>query len=384
MQKDLFIYSDDEMLIDDRIYSDNPKDWDEITDLGGNYAGYFDLPTVYTDLRGMLPVKKETLFFLDGLFISARPDENPADIYLKYLNKKEANKQYYEQWKKISSDATSYNLQYKSWEPKIHTKDPTFVKDAVTTAIEKITPIFLMILQKNIKTKKLSKEALYSAYKQAICNNKETESYLSFERFTSDLFFAKQVANWEYAPKIAHLIKNDHLKAELRNRLRNKLKQHKVRQSAKWYKKYNAYKLKNKNAKKDEVYNLKLSGFFQDIDAMQSDNEVENFTILKKDLFNPRSDYNIKALINAATNKDMISLLHVKENITISSQGKNYKIAFGYKDNKKTGKMLFANGQKYSKDDSVYSISDNSFHYLAKWQRKLRLNAVNMNNEKSR
>lgn len=372
------------MLIDDRIYSDNPKDWDEITDLGGNYAGYFDLPTVYTDLRGMLPVKKETLFFLDGFFISARPDENPADIYLKYLNKKEANKQYYEQWKKISFDAASYNLQYKSWEPKIHTKDPTFVKDAVTTAIDKITPIFLMILQKNIKNKKLSKEALYSAYKQAICNNKETESYLSFERFTSDLFFAKQVANWEYAPKIAHLIKNDHLKAELRNRLRNKLKQHKVRQSAKWYKKYNAYKLKNKNAKKDEVYNLKLSGFFQDIDAMQSDNEVENFTILKKDLFNPRSDYNIKALINAATNKDMISLLHVKENITISSQGKNYKIAFGYKDNKKTGKMLFANGQKYSKDDSVYSISDNSFHYLAKWQRKLRLNAVNMNNEKSR
>lgn len=377
-------YIDDEMLYDDRIYSKNPKDWDSIKDLNIYYTGYFDLPSVYTELRDSLPVKKETLFFLDGFFISAKPNENPADVYIKYLNKKEANKQYYAQWEKLFYEAVSYNLKYRNWEPKIHPKEPNYKKDAVTIAIEKITPIFLMILQKHLaKNKKIEKTDLYSAYKQSICNNKEIENHLSFDRFTSDLFFAKKIANWKYAPKIAHLLKNDYLKAELKNRLHNKIKQNKVSQSAKWYKKYETYKAANKNAKNSEVYNLKMSGFFQDIDSMQSINETENFTILKKDLFNPSSDYNIKALISAAIDKETI--LHVKENIKISSLDKDYTIAFGYKDNKNTGKMLFANNQKHlPKDASVYSISDKSFSHLAQWQRKLRLKAINQNNGKSR
>ena len=96
MKKDSSIYYD-EMLYDDRIYSKNPKDWDNIKDLNIYYVGYFDLPNVYTVLREKLPVQKQTTFFLDGFFIKVHTTEKPADVYIKYLKQKETQKKYYDQ-----------------------------------------------------------------------------------------------------------------------------------------------------------------------------------------------------------------------------------------------------------------------------------------------
>ncbi len=372
MKKDSSIYYD-EMLYDDRIYSKNPKDWDNIKDLNIYYVGYFDLPNVYTVLREKLPVQKQTTFFLDGFFIKVHTTEKPADVYIKYLKQKETQKKYYDQWKKNISDATFYNLERTNWESKI-----SYEIDANTTAIEKITPIFLMFLQKKIKNTKIKKEDLYSAYKKAICNNKEIERQLNFDVFISSAAFAKLSANWKHISKIGHFIKNAYLKTELKQMLNKKIQLQKKANSVKWYKKYYKYNIENKNIKKDNVYNLKLSGFSKDTNDTHASNRLEQFTILKDDLFNPNSIYNIRHIISAALNRyDFTSHnLDGEKALSIYDKSDKYKITFSYGQTKENTKNIFNGGKKHSKEVSVYSIPDEAFLYIAMWQKKLRLAAI--------
>lgn len=374
-------FYDSELINDVRVFSANPKDWDAIKDLDMTYVGYFDLPDVYLKLRDILPSKTENLFFIDGMFIPVKAGEMPSDVYLRY-EKRTIKDPIYKLWWKNKEQASLYKLHRKDWVPQIQLPN---TENAITKAIEQITPIFLTKLQpRTLAKKRISKQDLYAAYKEAICNSAEIEKYVSFETFVSDINFAIGTANWSYAPRIANLVKNEHLTKVLKNRLRKKIKQNKIKQSAKWYRDYKKYQYKTKLAKRHDVYTLTLKNFFQDIDSMRSINDTEKFTVLKKDLFNPMSQYYINNLISAALNKDFASQhLTIQESMNISTQKRIYRVLFGYKYNKHKKNWAFANNQKIQKNASIYSMEDLGFGNIAKWHKQLRRQTIKAT-EKSR
>lgn len=375
-------FYDSELVKDERVLSANPKDWDAIQDLNMTYIGYYDLPIAYLEFREKLPSKTERLFFIDGMFIHVKPGEMPSDVYLRYEER--TNKDpIYNLWWKNKEQAFLYKIHRKDWTPQIQV--PNNTENAITKAIKQITPIFLVKLQPKILTKKhISKRDLYVAYKEAICNSTEIEKYVSFETFVSDINFALGVANWSYAPRIANLVKNEHLTKVLKTRLYEKINKNKIKQSAKWYSDYKQYQYKTNPAKKNDIYTLTLQNFFQDIESMRSINYTEKFTVLKKDLFNPMSKYYINNLITAALNKDFASQrLTIQESMNISTPKRTYRILFGYKYNKHKNKWILADNKKTQKNASIYSMENLGFANIAKWHELLRRRTLKMT-EKSR
>ena len=360
---------------DDQIFSSNPKDWDAIEGLNMTYIGYYDLPTAYLDFREKLPSKKETTFFMDGMFITVAPGEMPAATYLKYEERKETDP-ICRTWLKNKEKTFSYNIRRNNW---IAENQNANTENLISSVIKEIIPIFLTKLQpKAIKSKHLSRQDLYSAYKKSICNSKEIEKRISFDYFISDINFAINIANWLYAPKIANITKNKYLTEILRTRLYKKIEQYKIWQSKNWYEDYRKYKNKIKFINKNKIYTLKLNNFYQDIDDMKSIESTETFIVLEKDLFNPTSKYYINKLIEAALNKDFASRhLTIQENMEIYKDNNKYKILFSYGFNNKKQNWVFANNERQNYGTaSIYSVPDLGFVHIADWHNKLRRAAI--------
>lgn len=362
------------------ISSADPKVWDEIQDLDMTHIGYFDLPEEYLKFREELPSKTEKTFFINGMFITAKPGEMPADTYLKY-EEKEKTDPISNYWRKNKEKSVFYKIHRNDWSPKIQ---PGNSKDLISSVVNEIVPIFLTKLQpKAIKSKHLSKQDLYSAYKEAICNSKEIENRISFDEFISNINFTIGIANWVYAPKISPALQNDQLKRELKNRFYKKLLTARNEQSKKWYKKYFEYQNKIKNAK--DIYNITFSSFFQDLDGWKSVDQPEKFKVKKEDLFNPFSNFYINNLIKAKMNKDLANqIFSIHESIQISDLKDNYQIVFGYKYDKEKGAWILPDNKPYSKHESVYSVEDLGFVYTAKWQERLKKQYMSSNKQNKR
>ena len=375
-----FFYND-ETSHDERIFSTNPKDWDAIEDLNMTDFGYYDLPSAYLEFREKLPSKTETTFFIDGMFITAKPGEMPADIYLMY-EEMEKNNPINGYWWKNKAEAISYNIRRYDWIPEIQ---PENNEKLTSSVIKEIIPIFLTKLQpKAMNTDYLSKQDLYYAYKESICNSVDIEKHISFEQFISDINFTIGVANWVYAPRIATSLQNNQLKKELKDRFYKKRLDIKETQSQKWYKKYLEYQDEINETKDKDIYTITFSSFFQDLDAWQSIEQSEKFKVKKEDLFNPFSIFYINNVIKAKMNKDFATqALSINESVNISSLTRDYQIFFGYKYNKEKGKWVLPNNKHYPKTASIYSVQDLAFGHIAKWQKQLKRLSLK-NNEKSR
>lgn len=384
--------SDTDKIIEERVFSANPCDWDTIADLNMNYEGYFLLPLVYLNLRNYLPTKEKQTFFLDGMFITAEAGETAGDVYLKYEDKKKTNP-VYKSWLKQQQESLVYNIHRNKWSPLTEPFEEE--PNAIENAIKQITPIFLTKLQPKILSgQKLSEKDLYATYKEAIFNNQEIEKVINFKTFISNPYFANGIANWSYTPKIKHLIQNDLLTEYLKERFHYKLIEYRERESEKFYKKYQKYIKHISPLNKKDAYELKLNKVYYHGKQDALIESTENLTILKKDLFNYMSPYNINNIINTVCyNKHMGGLL---KNLTISSGKKNYQILFVYKQenddknyryfktiNQKNeliylmDKIQFAKLSKQNKL-SIFSTNEMRFIRLAKWHRNLKSNSQKM------
>jgi hypothetical protein len=165
MQENKIWCDEDGTMHDDRVLSYDPKDWDLVKDLNLTYVGYYDLPDFYLEIRDELPSKSEKEFFIDGMFINAQPGEMPADVYLRYEERKEQDPTY-KQWRDFGTKTLFQNLETIRGEHGLKNPNRSYRQSAKIKAAEEITPRFLQAVQntgivnKNINRKSLQNSNL--------------------------------------------------------------------------------------------------------------------------------------------------------------------------------------------------------------------------------
>ena len=324
-----------------------------------------------------MPSKYEKEFFIDGMLIKAEPGEMPADVYLRYEERQETD-EIYKKWRAFDSNFLHECLRF---DEKNLTDIRSELKklrnyrtDLSTAVTEIIIERLLKILQRE-KLKKLTQDELREKYKTAICDSAEIESCVSFDTLLSSVEFTYYVTNWKHSVKIASAVNNQQLSEALKRKRLKKINKGKVLLSLKWHEKYAEYEKATNLLDQTNFYNISLHTFFNDFESGQYPKSETKFVVQKKDLFNPKSQFNINKLISAALNKDWVTqhpFLTVKEFMTISDKSNVHRIVFGYNYDRKNKKWLLADEQIALPEDSVYSLPRNVFSRMANWQQTLK------------
>lgn len=376
------IYCDEDGgMHDNRVLSGDPHDWDAVEDLNFTYIGYYDLPDFYLMVRENLD-RNNSDFFIDGMFIKANPGDAPADVYLRYEERKKTDP-VYKQWETVGANLRPVFVQRNDWKHKIKNPNSSYYYNSVTDATKQIRQRFMDFLQGTIGTNlyknknNVSRDELYNAYKNVICNSREIQERVSFAHLLSDIDFVIDAANWVHAPKIARATKNPKLIETLKEYRINKTQKYKVAQSAKWYAEYREYERAIKQINPDNVCHLSLATFFQDIEGGESIDRAEKFLVQRKDLFNPMSRFYVNQLIDAALNKDWATQAWtIKEHLTIIDADNSYRIVFGYGFDKEKQTWNLPDKKPVLSEDSVYSMADRGFVHMADWHKSLRRQVI--------
>jgi hypothetical protein len=375
IEKGKIMYDDDMdedscSVRDERIYSNNPRKWDEIEDLNLAYKGYFLLPDFYLTLREEYrysPFTEKMVLFDDGIFVEVLPGQTTADVYKNYKKNLNSNYKAYDKY----SDA-----HYHRDLPRLELVDerdrgdkPWDICDlSIDNMKFEISKYILRSLQ--VKKGLVRENDLKSAYEDAVCGIRKIKKFAPYEDLLKDKIFTDLVSRWRYLFRIARLVKFPGWPEILRKETRGRIPSNRISISEKWYEKYKDYAAKTENLEK---YSLEMNSYFQDVDSCESIDEKESFDIPKKDLFDPTSDFYILKLIAAFMNRDYLTQVFVvPEILTVKDGDDSHRIVFGERE--KNGKLRMADNGGINADDSICSFRmAYGFLRVADWQKKLAL-----------
>lgn len=355
---------------DERVYSDDPHDWDLVEDLCMATPGYFNLPRVYLELRDLLPCGVEKTFFDDGIFWSVKPGTSPADAYLEYCRVAEEGepKEAKENWRhRFYANLGRLHRLEREGEWKTKNYKPL----SLDNMKKEVSEVILCALQDSFAARPpgpLALDELKAAYDLAVCGNANVEKAFPFDGLLREPVFIDCVKSWRHAQKVARHIPE--LSEMMERKLHKGLAENKRKISRNWHEKYKDYEPRTQKAAARKKYDVVMKSFFQDIDAFQSHDKSERFAILKSDLFDPASDFNVNRLIEAFRNKDFAhQLLVVPEFLYIKDGKKEFRVLFGVNED---GKIWPIDENEILPDDSIYSLNDRAFFKVAGWHRDLK------------
>lgn len=349
------------LMKDTSVILVNPHNWDLIEDLNKIYSDYYDPACFYRELGKHLPSYSNQTFFNNGAVIYSQPGDTVDDVFKKYEEKE--NKNSVKEWGKLFSYFLPYDLSLikdKQTREFIH---PYSIQDFN----KKNSELLLKVIQKMFfKSKsKITAGDLKYAYDIVTCGDNDIKNNMPLEFLGQNDMFIDLVRRWRYTSKIAHLFKNDKLRKELRGRLDDKIKITSIRNSSKWFEKYEIYK---KTLNQSDSYNLTYFSLFRDRNQFGSCDYNESFDIAKQDLFNPLSDFYINHLIKAVISRPVPDKCSsIPENIVIKNDFKKHRILFGEQE-KQDWKII--DMQKQLPNDSIYCLKNQSFGQIADWHKQ--------------